>query len=75
MTDQTEDRFKGTGQFHPDKAWAKIVRKDKDRAFDEKYPLTWWDRFWIPTSLALLLFGIVACGGYLLLWLLSAPFA
>lgn len=31
MTDQTEDRFKGTGQFHPDKSWARIQQENWER--------------------------------------------
>ncbi|GAB3054053.1 hypothetical protein GCM10027214_16670 [Stenotrophomonas tumulicola] len=27
----TEDRFKGTGEFHPDRAWGEIQRKDWER--------------------------------------------
>lgn len=71
----SDDRFKNAGQFEPETAWVAIKQQNAARDFDSKYPLTWWDRFWIPTSLALLLLGILACGVYLLLWLFSAPFA
>lgn len=27
----SEDRFKGTGEFHPEKAWSEIQRKDWER--------------------------------------------
>ncbi|AVH90027.1 TPA: hypothetical protein ACGCEE_000254 [Stenotrophomonas maltophilia] len=75
MTDQTEDRFKGTGQFHPDKAWAKIDREAKDRAFDAKHPPKWWHSLAFPWGVALLLLGLAGCVIYLLLWAFSAPFA
>lgn len=43
MTDQnaTEDRFKGTGQFHPDKSWANTVKVDSRRRAASR--LTWKD--------------------------------
>lgn len=60
MTDQTDDRFKGTGQFHPDKAWAKIDREAKDRAFDAKHPPKWWHSLAFPWGVVLLLIAGVA---------------
>ncbi len=35
----SEDRFKGTGEFHPQKSWAKIVSADRDRKLDALYPM------------------------------------
>jgi hypothetical protein len=71
----SEDRFKDAGHFHPARAWEKITRTNKARAFDAKHPLTWWDRFWIPTSIVALLLGLAGCAIYLLIWGLSSPFA
>lgn len=43
MTDQTEDRFKGTGQFHPEKTWAKIKTDDFARSSKAKHPMRFRD--------------------------------
>lgn len=36
------DRWQGTGHFHPAKAWEKITRANKARAFEAKHPTKWW---------------------------------
>lgn|GEM_PF-1867282 len=72
---KSEDRWAGTGHFHPASAWQKITRTNRARAFDAKHPLTWWDRFWIPASIVLLVTGLLGCALYLLIWGVSGPFA
>lgn len=75
MTDQTEDRFKGTGQFHPEKTWAKLDREAKDLAFEAKYPTKWWHSLYF-TTWGLAAIGLIALSVIgLLIWLFSAPFA
>lgn len=71
----TDDRFKDAGEFEPKKAWAKIARADKDRAFEAKYPARWWHALAFPWGVILLLLALAGCLLALLLWALSAPFA
>ena len=75
ITDRTDDRFKGTGEFHPEKAWAKMDREAKDRAFEAKHPTRWWHSLAFPWGVGLLLLILAGCAIYLLLWAFSAPFA
>lgn len=69
------DRWQGTGHFHPAKAWEKITRANKARAFDAKHPISRWERFWIPASIITLVTGLLGCAVYLLVWAFGAPYA
>ena len=71
MTDQTEDRFKGTGQFHPDKAWAKIKTADFHRRLEAAE--TWQDRLYVRAMLWLLALIAVSLP-FLLIWALIELF-
>lgn len=57
----TDDRFKDTGSFHPDKAWSEIQRKDWERKTEKA---SRWGG-WIAFGGVIALLGVLACIGSL----------
>ncbi len=58
-----EDRFKDTGQFHPERAWSEIRRKDWER----KHEAGSRGGGWLALALLACALLIVVCvGGFLL---------
>lgn len=59
----TDDRFKDAGQFHPEKAWSEIRRKDWER----KHEAGSRGGGWLALALLACVLLIVVCvGGFLL---------
>lgn len=63
----TDDRFKGTGEFHPEKAWNRIVKEDSRRRAASR--LTWKDNAYVAWMVGLLVLcvagSLVAFGFWL----------
>lgn len=69
------DKWKGTGQFHPDAAWKKIQQDNMDRELERKTPLKWWEPLFFTVWGWVTILGVLGAAAFLLLWLLSAPLA
>lgn len=57
----TDDRFKDAGQFHPEKAWSEIRRKDWERKHEASLGFKGWALvLGIVASLAVTVIGAIA---------------
>jgi hypothetical protein len=45
--------------------WEQLQQEERDRQFAVRFPPRWFDGFWIPTSVALTILGLVVCLGAL----------
>lgn len=59
----SEDRFNGTGDFHPEKAWSEIRRKDWER----KHEAGSKGGGWLALTLIACVLLFVVCAGVFLL--------